>query len=63
MECVNCSKELGFMKYKSDIGLLCKKCKFEEIDNRPTPSMKGLRIGLGIISVIAAIALIYSLLS
>jgi len=61
MECVNCSKPLGLERHKSKLGYVCWDCK----KNNPefNNSMKGFRIGLGIISVIAAIALIYSLLS
>jgi len=33
-QCYKCEKPLGFMVYKNKLGILCKTCKFAEIDNR-----------------------------
>lgn len=62
--CVKCGKNMRLFTYtksKTLGGFICGQCNKEEINERlksgPVPEMKGLRIGLGVVSIISAITL------
>jgi hypothetical protein len=60
--CASCSKELGFSKYTTKLGRVCWGCKSQDIDDNPS-DLKGLRIGLGIVSVVSLAIVLWAYLS